>query len=56
MKQNEIELQQAGWLSQPRNGNKPALLTEDVNLGKEIQLLKSASFTLLPMSSVPFSN
>lgn len=38
MKQRDTELQQAGWWSQARNGNDPALLTADVNLGKEIQV------------------
>lgn len=56
VKQRDTELQQAGCWSQPRNGNKPALLTADINLGKEIWVQNSASFAHLPIYSIPFSN
>lgn len=56
VKQRDTELQQAGWWSHPRNGNEPALLTADLNLGKEIRAKNSASFAHLPIYSIPFSN
>jgi len=51
MKQRDPELQEAGWWSQPRNGNEPALLTADVNLGKETWVQNSASSAHLQIYS-----
>lgn len=49
VKRRDTELQQVGWWSHPRNGNEPALLTADLNLGKEIRAKNSASFAHLPI-------
>lgn len=49
MKQRDGDMPQAAWCSQPRSVNEPALLTADVNLGKEMWIQNSAFFAHLPM-------